>query len=84
MNRRYKAKRQILKPSYYGSYCIDRNQILNNDRDLQVLFVGGPSKLRKIQAVGLVEIVVAYPMSIKRTVWKCVLGVYSQNLDADH
>ena len=29
MNRRFQAKRQILKVSYYRNYCIDFNQILH-------------------------------------------------------
>jgi len=32
---------QILKCSYYKNYCIDHNQILQSDRDPQVLTVGG-------------------------------------------
>ena len=35
--------RQILKRSYYLSYCIDHNQILHSDRDHWVLSVGGPN-----------------------------------------
>jgi len=34
---------QILKCSYYKNYCIDYNQILQNNRDPQVLTVGGPN-----------------------------------------
>jgi len=33
---------QILKCSYYKNYCIDHNQILQSDRDPQILTVGGP------------------------------------------
>jgi len=28
---------------YYHNYCIDSNKILHNDKDHQVLFVGGPN-----------------------------------------
>ena len=34
---------QILKCSYYENYCIDHNQILQSDRDPQILTVGGPN-----------------------------------------
>jgi len=34
---------QILKCSYYENYCIDRNQILQSDRDPQVLTVSAPN-----------------------------------------
>jgi len=32
---------------YYGNYCIDSNQSLHNNKDHQVLFVGGslPTRL---------------------------------------
>jgi len=33
--------RQILKRSYYKNYCIDHNQIVQSDRDPQVLTVSG-------------------------------------------
>ena len=33
-----------MKVSCYRNYCIDFNQILNNDRDHQVVVVGGPNK----------------------------------------
>ena len=32
---------KILKPAYYQNYCIDSHQILNNNKDHQVLFLGG-------------------------------------------
>ena len=38
--------RQILKLLYSQNYCTDRNQILHNDGDHQVLFVDGPNALR--------------------------------------
>jgi len=34
---------EILRVSYYRIYCIDFNQILQNDRDQQVVIVGGPN-----------------------------------------
>ena len=34
---------QILKCSYYKNYCIDHNQILQSDRDHQLLTAGGPN-----------------------------------------
>ena len=41
--------RQILKLSCYQNYCINRNQILHNDRDHQVLFMCGPNMPSKNQ-----------------------------------
>ena len=35
---------KILKVSCYQNYCIDFNQILRNDRDHQVVVVGGPDR----------------------------------------
>ena len=35
---------KILKVSCHRNYCIDFNQILQNDRDHQVVVVGGPNK----------------------------------------
>ena len=35
---------KILKVSCYRNYCIDFNQILHNDRDHQVVVVGGPNR----------------------------------------
>jgi len=35
--------RQILKRLYSQDYCIDHKQILQSDRDRQVLYVGGPN-----------------------------------------
>ena len=35
---------KILKVSCYRNYCIDFNQILHNDRDPQVVVVGGPNR----------------------------------------
>jgi len=34
--------RQILEDSCYKNYCIDHNQILQSNKDPQVLTVGGP------------------------------------------
>jgi len=34
----------MLKVSYYRNYCINFNQILHNDRDRQVVAVGGPNR----------------------------------------
>ena len=39
VNRRFQAKRA----KYYQNYCIDSKQILNNDKNHQVLFVDGPN-----------------------------------------
>jgi len=33
---------EIFKLSYYKNYLVDFNQIFRNDKDLQVLIVGGP------------------------------------------
>ena len=44
VNRRFQAKRKILKVSCYRNYCIDFNQIWRKDRDHQVVIVGGPSR----------------------------------------
>ena len=33
----------MFKLWYYRNYCIDYHQILHNDKDRQVLFVGGPN-----------------------------------------
>ena len=38
--------RQILECSYYKNYCIDHNEVLQSDRDSQVLTVGGPNMPR--------------------------------------
>jgi len=35
---------KILKVSCYRNYCIDFNQIWHNDKDHQVVIVGGPNK----------------------------------------
>ena len=35
---------KILKVSCYRNYCVDFNQILRNDRDHQVVVVGGPNR----------------------------------------
>ena len=43
VNRRFQVKRS-LKVSCYLNYCIDFNQIWRNDRDHQVVIVGGPSR----------------------------------------
>ena len=32
-----------MKTLFYRNYCIDSNQILQSDKDRQVLFVGGPN-----------------------------------------
>jgi len=37
--------RELLKLLYYKIYCMDSNQILHNDKDFKVLFVGCISKL---------------------------------------
>ena len=42
VNRRFQAKRA--KYWKFRNYCIDFNQILHNDRDHQVVVVGGPKK----------------------------------------
>jgi len=42
----FKPNGQILKVSYYWNYCIDFNQIVQNDRDHQVVIVGGPNTWR--------------------------------------
>jgi len=34
--------RKIFKLSYHENYCMDSNQILDNDKVFQVLYVGGP------------------------------------------
>ena len=45
VNTRFQAKRgKILKVSCYRNYCIDFNQILQNDRDHQVVVVVGPNR----------------------------------------
>jgi len=43
VSRRFQVKRS-LKVSCYLNYCIDFNQIRRNDRDHQVVIVGGPSR----------------------------------------
>jgi len=48
--------RQILKCSYYKNYCIDHNQVLQNDSDHQVLTVGGPNMPKEIKKVILLSI----------------------------
>jgi len=35
---------EISKVSCYRNYCIDFNQIWHNDKDHQVVIVGGPSR----------------------------------------
>ena len=40
VNRSFQAKRA----KYYRNYCIDFNQILHNDRNHQVVVVGGPNR----------------------------------------
>jgi len=35
--------RKILKLSYYRNCCIDHDEILHNDKDQQLLFVGDPN-----------------------------------------
>jgi len=35
---------KILKPSYYENFCIASIQILHNNKDHQVLFVGAPNE----------------------------------------
>ena len=45
VNRRFRAQTsKILKVSCYRNYCINLNQILHNDRDHQVVVVGGPNR----------------------------------------
>jgi len=40
---------KILKPAYYQNYCIDSHQILNNNKDHQVLFLGVELCTQRIQ-----------------------------------
>jgi len=40
---------QILKVSYYRTYCIDFNQILHNDSDHQVVIACGLNSTQQIQ-----------------------------------
>ena len=35
--------RKLLKPIYYTNYCINSNQILQHDKNHQVVFIGGPN-----------------------------------------
>jgi len=42
----------MLKVSCYRNYCIDFNQILHNDRDHQVVIVGGHNCAQLIQDGG--------------------------------
>jgi len=43
-NRHFRAKlAKSKKHAYYPNYCIDSNQIFQNDKDHQMLLVGGPN-----------------------------------------
>ena len=45
VNRRFRAKRtKINNVLCYRNYCINFNQILHNDRDCQVVVIGGPNR----------------------------------------
>ena len=71
----------MFKLWYYRNYCIDYHQILHNDKDRQVLFVGGPnihppSNKSKIADGRHFEKPLNrdIPATVRRTVMKCEKG----------
>ena len=74
----FKPNGQILKVSYYWNYCIDFNQIVHNDRDHQVVIVGGPntwpvwkSKTAGAAILKITKIVIP-PQWFDRSLWNLV------------
>jgi len=47
VNRLFQAKHANIQTVILSNYCTDYNQILHNDKDHQVILVGGPNKLQR-------------------------------------
>jgi len=43
VNRHFQTKHAKSKNAYFRNYCINSNKILHNNKDHQMLFVGGPN-----------------------------------------